>query len=528
MALVVVPQQQRRAAERLPELAGRVDTVMLLTRDAAIHGQLAVADHTIDSLRAALAELDSAEEAAATARSARRGVRATTRDSLTVLLAELTRLIGRANSAPLLASYRALAGARALAGDPHVRTLTDSLVEIEHRREAFGAAGGVDPVYVGLTAQAAAIGRAIGDVAGRRRVALRYRLADASSGVFADAPALAGLDSVRAALDTVAALAALDSLHRMAPMVGRQLDVARATNARIMAAVVAARGRANVATPPLAMLAATLALGTVLGILVSLLQETTSPRLSGAAEIERLFGARVLGTVDGTDPRAIGPGAPSPGDRATEEAATRITRRLLSIGDASPRIAVIGENAGVVAMVVMALAAAAAADARAVLLIDTDSMHAPLLRRLRRRGGVGITDVLIGGTKWADTLIAHVGSHALAIDIIPPGAPISHAPRTASVERAGTALARYTAAWDLVLFAVTSVDRPIVDMLLMYAGVRDAIVCAQIGETELATLVAEHRGLERRQVRNRGVVLTDGGATHREWRATDETLVVAR
>ena len=527
VALVVVPQRQRRAAERLPDVAARVDTVVLLTRDAAIHDRLTAADRAVDSLRAALSGLERAEEAAATARSARRGVPTTTRDSLTVFLAELSRLIDRATSAPLLASYRALAGARALAGDAHVRALADSLGDIEQRREAFGAAGGVDPVYVGLTAQAAAIGRAIGDVAERRRVALRHRLAEASSGVFADAPALAGLDSVRATLDTAPALAALDSLRRSAEATGHQLDVARATNARIMTAVAVARERANVATPPLAMLVATLVLGIVLGMLVSLVQETTRPRLSGAAEIERRFGARVIGTLDGPDPGASGPGAPSPGARAAGETATRIARRLLSISDASPRVAVIGDNPGVVGMVVMALAVAAADDARAVLLIDTDSRHAPLLRRLRRRGSAGVTDVLIGGAQWADTLLAHVGSHSLAIDIIPPGAPIARAPLTANVERAGAALARYAAAWDLVLFAVTSVDRPIVDMLLAYAGVRDAIVCAQVGETELATLAAEHRGLERRQVRHRGVVLTDGWATVHAWRAADQAVAVA-
>ena len=68
------------------------------------------------------------------------------RDSLNGELATLNRLIDRAENAPLPTSYRALAASPAVAADPRVRVLLDSLADIERERNAFGAVGGVDPV----------------------------------------------------------------------------------------------------------------------------------------------------------------------------------------------------------------------------------------------------------------------------------------------------------------------------------------------------------------------------------------------
>src|SRR5207247_6060336 len=83
------------------------------------------------------------------------------RDSLSAELATLNRLIDRAENAPLPTSYRALAASPTVAADPRVRVLLDSLADIERERNAFGAVGGVDPVYLSLTSRATAIGRQI-------------------------------------------------------------------------------------------------------------------------------------------------------------------------------------------------------------------------------------------------------------------------------------------------------------------------------------------------------------------------------
>src|SRR5688500_9360589 len=99
------------------------------------------------------------------------------RESLNVELATLNRLIARAENAPLPTSYRALAASPAVAADPRVRLLLDSLASIERERNAFGAVGGVDPVYLALTSRATAIGRAIQGIADAKRGEVRGQLA---------------------------------------------------------------------------------------------------------------------------------------------------------------------------------------------------------------------------------------------------------------------------------------------------------------------------------------------------------------
>ena len=84
------------------------------------------------------------------------------RDSLGAELATLNRLIDRAENAPLPTSFRALAASPTVAADPRVRVLLDSLADVERERNAFGAVGAVDPVYLALTSRATAIGRGRG------------------------------------------------------------------------------------------------------------------------------------------------------------------------------------------------------------------------------------------------------------------------------------------------------------------------------------------------------------------------------
>jgi hypothetical protein len=83
------------------------------------------------------------------------------RDSHKAELATLNRLIDRAENSPLPTSYRALAASPAVAADPRVRVLLDSLATVERDRNAFGAVGAVDPVYLSLTSRANEIGRSI-------------------------------------------------------------------------------------------------------------------------------------------------------------------------------------------------------------------------------------------------------------------------------------------------------------------------------------------------------------------------------
>ena len=99
------------------------------------------------------------------------------RESLSAVVGTLNRLIDRADNAPLPASYRALGLAPMMADDQQVKVLLDSLSDIEKERDAFGAVGGVDPVYVALTSRATALGRQIQSIAEAKRSTARARLA---------------------------------------------------------------------------------------------------------------------------------------------------------------------------------------------------------------------------------------------------------------------------------------------------------------------------------------------------------------
>src|SRR4051812_32125111 len=97
------------------------------------------------------------------------------RDSLSAAVSDLGALLTRVESAPLVASYRALAESPQMTAIPRVKTLLDSLAEVERDRESFGTSGGADPVYVALTSRATEIGREIETLGQDRRESLRQQ-----------------------------------------------------------------------------------------------------------------------------------------------------------------------------------------------------------------------------------------------------------------------------------------------------------------------------------------------------------------
>src|SRR5256714_3171758 len=175
------------------------------------------------------------------------------RVSLSAELATLNRLIDRAENAPLPTSYRALAASPSVAADPRVRALLDSLADIERDRNAFGAVGGVDPVYLSLTSRAAAIGRQIQGIADAKRGEVRGKLALIRP---TPAPVVKPVITV----DTMQVLAQRSAAQKSYTAAVRQLDQINQKNTRIDRETVRARELANVGAPPWAMLAAAVVL----------------------------------------------------------------------------------------------------------------------------------------------------------------------------------------------------------------------------------------------------------------------------
>ena len=270
MAFVLVPRQATRAAVQVSAtLEERPDSGRVVVQRNRAAATMASADSALALAKQVVAQapiqvVDTFPPEAIARRTA-----------IAQDVATLNRLIDRANNAPLPSSYRALATAAPLANDPQVQPLLDQLSEIERERDAFGAVGGVDPVYVALTSRATAIGRSIQSVAESRRLSLRQELAALRP------PPPPPAQRVR--VDTVRYLAQKASAQRVFAASVASLAQIKATNDRIDAEKARARELANVGAPPLAMLAAAFVLALAMGFAASLFFELKNPSVADSA-----------------------------------------------------------------------------------------------------------------------------------------------------------------------------------------------------------------------------------------------------
>ncbi len=477
-ALVVVPREAiREARATAPRPGEKADTAALAASVAAAHGAYQAADAAVAGKRTAAARATAALAAARQrAAAAVAAVHVSgNRDSLRAAAADLDRLIGRARTSPLPSSYRALADAPGLRGDPRVRALVDSLDDVERERESFGV-GGVDPVYVSLTNRATQLGRAVQAIAERRRAALDVALSDAAAapaptpvapppttaaapaaGPAVAASAVAPVDG--APSDSTAAAARRAALRAARPTVvvadtaaetvrraaaAAQLAQAQGTLARARARnlavdrrVEAARARADFETPPLAVAAAALVLGAALGFGVAFVTEVRRPRVADAEEAERVTRTRVLAVVrpsadvtpergrrlaDERAPAAQYPAAaiPSLVDPAVE-GYRLLYLGLAPIGAAVPRMAITATEPAVAAAVALNLAAAAAEDGRSTLLVDADLRAASLSAALGVRDRIGLVDLARAGFAPREAVVPVAVGRDVTVDVLPAG-----------------------------------------------------------------------------------------------------------
>jgi Mrp family chromosome partitioning ATPase len=525
VSLVLVPRQATRSAlVIMPSSAERPDTMPLVIAEARARMRVGRAD---SALQATLAAAHRAA-AAGPPPDTLPPVLAARRESLLGAIGSLNRLLARAENAPLPASYRALGETRELRGEPRVRALLDSLADIEREREAFGAVGGVDPIFVALTARAGEVGRAIQEIAQSRRALLRRELATlrpspppavaaAGDSVGGDSTATASQETA-----TVTPTVTSDSAARASQLVAareahdstrRALEEARARDRAFDQRVERARELANVSAPPFALLAAALVLGVAAGFLVSLAVEMVRPRVADAAEAERVAGARVI-TV-------IRPYVPNP-DRARRRAdmeasplidASAEGYRMLYLhvsatGSVLPIVTVTGDDADIVATVAANLAVASAYEARSTLLVDGDLGNGAVSGVLRIPPEPGLASVIAEKAVWAESIHATTVGRDRTLDVIPSGIwPLGRSVSERGTERVRRDLRRLTGRYD---FAVLVADEAHAERgaTSMLPG-PDVIIVARAGHTPLAWLTAAVDGLGRTGERVRGIVLWD-------------------
>jgi Mrp family chromosome partitioning ATPase len=497
MAFVLVPRQASKAAiavaASLEEKVDSSGTVSIrngaLARIAAADSMLGVARRTVAP--APVAPVDTFPP-----------YLVAQRESLAVVVSNLNRLIERADNAPLPSSYRVLAGSPALAGDAQVRILLDSLSEIERERDAFGAVGGVDPVYVALTSRATAIGRQIQSVAEAKRSIARGQLAALRPPTPPPAP------QVR--VDTMKYFADKQQAQQAYAGAARALAQARATNARIDRQSEKARDLANVGAPPLAMLGAALVLALTLGFAVSLALELRRPHVADPREAEQVTGARVL-TV-------IRPGevmAERSRRQADEEAPPLIDivtdsyRRLylhLAATEANvPMVTVTGDDAAIVGTVAANLAATAAYEARSTLVVDVDPVTCTIAGVLRVRPNPGFAGIVTGTSDWADSIVTTTIGRDRPLDVLPSGTNRVGIPSAEVADRIREDFTRMERRYDLVVIAAPTAY--VLQQSTIVMPNPDVVFCARVGHTSIADLKKAVDGFRQRDLRVHGLVL---------------------
>jgi Mrp family chromosome partitioning ATPase len=522
MALVIVPQQARKAAVAMRPAAGsRPDTEPTVAALTEAERQVAVADSAIVLSRNQLAQLVAATAAANTTDTTRSGARLgadvrVRRDSLTAQVALIGQLLSRSENAPLLGSYRALAQAAPMRGDARVKALLDSLVEIEREREAYSAVGGVDPVFVALTARANEMGRNIEALADARLTVLRKEL----SALAPPAPVVSAAIASQPLPDTMAREQERDAARAAAAGVASRIARERTELAALDAREERASELANVGASPAAMLAAALVFGAVIGFGVALFNEVRHPRVADSHEVERATGVRVIGEISRLDPssergrRSVDRSGPSFLDPGAD-GHQLIYLTIATAGANMVMITVTGDHPAVSAIVAINFAAIAADEARETLLIDTDGAASPVAAALRIRPSAGISGVAKGQADWPQVIRSANLGRDRTVDVVPSGEGIVPAEEIKAVlqRTAATLTERYDA-----IVVVSALDQ-VFSGVPAALPVPDVIFCVRAGQTPIAEINLAIEAIEASGAHARGIVM---------WNAPDPVLAELR
>lgn len=444
------------------------------------------------------------------------------RDSLNAELGTLNRLIERAENAPLPTSYRALAASPAVAADPRVRVLLDSLADIERERNEFGAVGGVDPVYLSLTSRATAIGRAIQGIADVKRGEVRGKLALIR-------PVPAPVIRPRITVDTIALLARNATAQQNYAAAVKQLEQINQRNARIDRESARARDLANVGAPPWAMLAAAVILALAVGFAASFGTELKRPHIADPREAEQVSGTRVLTVIKPPEVvversrRQADVEAPPLIDVVSESYRT-LYLHIASVEASVPIVTITGDDPGIIATVASNLAASAAYEARSTLLVDVDPTTCSVASVLRVRPDPGLSGIITGNATWPEAIVPTTIGRDRPLDVLPSGTRRVGPPAPDVVEEIRRELARMQRRYDFIIItAPTSYVQRSANSII---PAPDLILCARIAHTTVGGLKSAVESLRGADMRIHGLVLWDAEMPQLETR--EEMLGSAR
>jgi Mrp family chromosome partitioning ATPase len=426
------------------------------------------------------------------------------RESLAIVVSTLNRLIERADNAPLPPSYRALGLSPVMADDPQVKALLDSLGDIERERDAFGAVGGVDPVYVALTSRATALGRQIQSIAEAKRSNARTQLVALRP--------VAPPPTSQPRVDTLKYLAQRTEAQKTYTAGVQSLAQMHAADERIDRESSKARELANVGAPPLAMLGAALVLALTLGFAVAFVLELQSPHVADAREAEQTTGARVLtvirpGEIVAERSRRQADVEAPPLIDIVSESYRRLYLHLAATEANVPLVTIAGDDAAIVGTVAANLAAAAAYEARSTLLVDVDPATSIVASVLRVRSNPGFGGIITGISTWADSIVSTTIGRDRPLDVLPSGTRRVGIPSVEIAERIRGDFARLERRYDLIVIAAPTAY--VLQKSTTVMPSPDVVLCARIGHTKVSDLRKSVEGFRELDLRVHGMVLWD-------------------
>lgn len=503
VALLLAPEQVRHLGDLPgPTPAARPDTAPLVAALAQAHARLISADSSLQYARTHAAAVRPPVDTVSPVLNARR-------DSLSTAVNDLDGLLARVETAPVPASYRALAESPRLAQDPRAKALLDSLGEIERDRESYGTSGGADPVYLALTSRSTEIGREIQMLAQTRRDTLRAQIAKLSAAAPQQTVAVAPT------VDTASWIAERDSAQSLQTQAASALTAARHKAHDYDVKAAQAREEAKFDTPTVDLLAAALVFGIAAGFAVAFVGELRQPRIADEHEMERVTGSRVLATVT---PRVRSPDrlrrasdreAPpyfDPGADGYQLAYLHVARA----GASRIMLTIAGDDPALAAVIATNVAAIAADEARTTILVDTIAASAPVAAALRIRAEPGIADILDGRTDWAGATTQSFVGRDRVIDVMPSGVSSGRSDAGSVNEMFRQEAPRLARHYDAIV-VVTSIAQAAAGLPGMLP-IHDTILCAQIGRTRLADIDAALRRIREAGGNPLGVVLWNAPA----------------
>lgn len=501
VALILAPQQARQSRPAAVPAAARPDTAAFVAALAHARARLSVADSSLAVARSTPTPSQTAEDTP-------NPIAVAQRDSLSAAVSDLDALLARVETAPVSASYHALAESPQLAGIPRVKSLLDSLSEIERDRDALGSTAAADPVFVALTSRATEIGRTIQALGQARRDSIRQLIARLNM------PTQRVVVTPAPILDTASWVAERDSAESLVNQAAAALADARGKARDFDRELSRERDAASRNAPPVALLAAALVIGIALGFGSAFFDELRHPRVSDEHELEKVTGSRVLATIrprprdpdrdrrlsDRMAPPYFDPGAAGYQLTYLHVSRTGASRLVLTIVAADTSIA---------AVVGMNVAAIAADEARSTIIIDTDARALPVAAALRSHAEPGIADILRDHIDWSEVTTQTMIGRDRVIDVIPSGVSPSRLDPAMATELFRQEASRLARHYEAIV-VVADIEQALAGLPGVLA-IPDTIVCARVGYTRLADLQKTLDGVRASGGNPLGVVLWDSG-----------------